>query len=168
MLVVRGTLFVFKILFIFIVSNLNALTLQQELENTGINLYAQAGFYSQCGNEHIIEKNMNVLRWTQYKASQYLGLTQSLKSKDELIKEQLKQKESLKKAFEKDKEILSATDKINQTGILWFTNGTKGILISDPKISDGTFILKFDKKNCETVQKILETNFVFMYNTVFK
>lgn len=156
------------ILVALIAVNLNALPLKQELENMGENLYAQAGFYSQCGNEKIIEKNMYVLKWTQYKASQYLALTQSPKSKDELIKRQLKDKKSLKKAFEKDKEILSATEKLNQAGRLWFTNGTRGILVSDPKISDETFILKVNRKNCETIQKILETNFVFMYNTVFK
>ncbi|MBN2893327.1 MAG: hypothetical protein JXL97_15755, partial [Bacteroidales bacterium] len=113
--------------------NLNALPLKQELENIGKSLYAQAGFYSQCGNENIIEKNTYVLKWTQYKASQYLALIQPLKSKDELIKEQLKQKKSLKKAFEEDREVLSVTEKLNQVGILWFTNGTKGTLVSDPK-----------------------------------
>jgi len=156
------------ILISLIAVNLNALPLKQELENMGKNLYTQAGFYSQCGNENIIKKNMYVLKWTQYKASQYLALTQSLKSKDELVKKQLKQKKSLKKAFEEDKEILSTTEKLNQTGRLWFTNGTKGILSSDPKISNETFTLKVNIKNCETIQKILETNFVLMYNTVFK
>ncbi|MBE0514410.1 hypothetical protein [Sulfurimonas sp.] len=157
----------FGIIIIFSATSSNALTLEEELNNMGKSLYAQAGFYSQCGNSHIIEKNKYVLKWTQYKASQYIALVQSPKSKDKLINEQLKQKKSLKKAFEEDKEILSATDKLNQAGMLWFTNGTKGIVVGDPKISDETFILDFNRKNCETVQKILETNFTFMYNTVF-
>jgi len=142
-------------LLVLIAVNSNTLPLKQELENMGKNFYGQVGFYSQCANENIIKKNTYVLKWTQYKASQYLALTQSPKSKDELIKEQLKQKKSLKKAFKEDKEILSASEKLNRTGGLWFTNGTKGILVSDPKISDETFILKVNRKNCETIQKIL-------------
>ena len=51
---------------------------------------------------------------------------------------------------------------------IWYSNGKKGILLSDPSKSGKTFLVEFNKKNCNIVKKLLEYNFNTMKKLVFK
>lgn len=149
--------------------NLHAqLPLNEEFSNIGKNLYTQAGFYSTCGNKKIITKKTNVIKWTQFRASQYVSLAKQFKPMDKKIKKLLNESNNFKDDMLDEVKKHYPLDSLEDIHKKWFISGTKGIVVSDPKISDETFNLKFTKKNCNIVKKILDTNYDIMYNIVFK
>lgn len=148
--------------------NINAnITLNEELNYIGKSLFTQAGFYSTCGNKKIVTKNQHALKWTQFQASKYL-LFVRVGSIDKKMSKLINNSQDFKNDFINEVKTSHDIAKFEKLQRQWFMDGTHGIVVSDPKVSDDTFKLEFNKKNCNIVKKILDTNYQIMYDSVMK
>ena len=169
MFILKNYFFMSILLFSSLTVSLNAtISLNEEIGNMGKSLYTQVGFYSTCINKKIIKKNRYVMKYIQFKASNYLALTKPIGHMDDKVNNYLKKDMDLTQNIVKDAKALPIVKTLEDTQKKWFIKGTKGIVVSDPKISDDTFKLTFDQKNCAIVDKILTANYNMLYNTVFK
>ncbi len=132
-----------KLLIVLFITNLNAsdkVIPIQTLENIGKSIISQASFYSTCGNKKIIKTIPNVARYTQFNGTRYIGLITSL----------------------------FPNKKYPNIEKIWYKNGTKGIVITDPTASDDAITIEFNKKNCSFVKNLLEYKFNLMSKSIFQ